>query len=438
MFYSGKLGSLTKTLLIANAMTLPFYALEGAWTTPVAVSSTVSDQPDIAVSPLGRAILVWQGYDGNNYIIQASTYGALTGWATPSTLSASGQDAQGPSIGVDASGNATTVWSRFDGWNSIIQAATLPALGSWSSVVNISDSGQNADSAKIAVDPTGVTNNAVAVWHRYNGSNFIMQSSNLPLGGSWTSPASISVSGQDALVPVVAVDTDGNAAAVCSRFDGSNFTSRAANYLTGQTWSSSIVISTPGATASQQSIGMDYTGNSVISWSYYNGTNNVIQASDLHFGDGFTTPVDISITGQNAYIPQVAVDKSGNALILWVANDGTNYTAQASYRPVGGSWSTPVALSSDGGDVANIAVTFDTLGNATALWDRNDGTNSIVQAASLPSGGSWTTPVTISTSGKYAYLPTVGVDSTGNAIGAWLESDGVTPIVVASTHAFGI
>lgn len=428
---------LTQSLLTAAITGIPAIPLQATWTTPEAISSTTSDQPNIAVDPTGNAVLVWQGYDGSNYIIQSSSYSKIGGWSSTKSLSEAGQDAQGPSLGVDSLGNATVVWSRFDGWSSIIQAAKLPFNGVWSTPVNISDAGQNADSAKIAVDSSGKTNNAVAVWHRYNGLNFIMQGSTLPFNGSWTTPASISVSGQDALVPVVAIDPDGNAAAVCSRFDGSNFTSRAAAYLEGQSWGSSIIISTPGATASQQTIGMDASGNSVIAWSYFNGTNNIIQVSFLHFGDGWTTPIDISSASQDSYIPQVVVDAAGNATALWVSFDGTNYTAQASSLTAGGNWSAPITLSADGGDVSNISLSIDISGNVIAAWDITDGISSIIQSAFKPINGSWSTPINASDISQYAYLPTTGLDSSGNAVAAWLQSEGTTTIVYASTLPFG-
>lgn len=423
----------SRVLSIAALLSYPILVVEGAWSTPVAISTSISDQPDIALDGSGNAVLVWQGFDDSNYVIQAANLPKGGSWSAPYTLSESGQNAQSPSVGVDANGNAVTIWSRYDGWNSMIQGSTQPYQGNWSVPVNVSETGQNADSPKIAMDNTGTTNNAVAVWHRYNGFNFIMQSSSLPSGGDWSAPASISVSGQDALVPVVAVDPEGNAAAVCSRFDGANFTSRAAAYLSNQTWSSSFIISTPGATASQQTIGMDSNGNSIIAWSYYDGAHNVIQVSTLHFGDGWTAPITISTQGQDSYIPQVAVDAAGNAIVIWVGFDGVNYVAQAATFTAGGSWSAPVILSQDGADVNNVSIAINSAGNAVAVWDKTNGVDSIIEAAALPKGGSWSTPVTISTPGSYAYLPVVDVDPVGNAAAAWLQFNGTTYVVYGAS-----
>lgn len=426
-----------RPLLAGGSLVCPFLQLEASWSTPVAISSTTSDQPCIAVDKSGNAVLVWQGYDGTNYIINAATQSFSGSWTMPVALSDSGQDAQGPSVGVDRSGNATAVWSRYDGWNSIVQGATLPFNSSWSSPVNISEAGQNADSAKVAVEASGNVNNAVAVWHRYNGSNFIVESSSLTFGGTWSAPACISASGQDALAPVVAIDPNGNAAAVCSRYDGANFASRAAAYMSGQTWGSSFSMSTPGSTTSGQSIEMDALGNSVIAWSYNNGTNNVIQATKLHFGDGFTTVIDISTEGQDCYVPKVEVALGGTAIVVWTGFDGINYVAQAAMMNLLGEWSSPVVLSTDGGDVNNLAVEMDSVGNGVAVWDKSDGTNSIVQAATYSIISGWSDPVDISTAGQHAYLPTVDIDLAGNATAAWLQFNGTTHVVYSSTLLFG-
>lgn len=420
-------------LLTSSFMVGPFLSCDAAWSDPTQLSHVNSDQPAIAVDLTGNAQALWQGDDGSNYIIQSSSKSLLGGWSDPVNLSDSGQTAQSPSVGVDATGNAVAVWSRYDGWSSVIQSAQCPYLGSWTSPVNISDTGLNADSPKLSLHQNGIVSNAVAVWHRYNGYNFIMQAASLLNGGSWTSPTNISVSGQDALVPVVAVDTFGNAAGVCSRFDGSNFTSRAASYLSNQTWSPSFIISTPGSTASQQSIGMDGSGNSVIAWSYYDGTSNVIQVSYLHFGDGWSAPVTISTSGSDAYIPQVAAHSDGSAVVVWTGFDGSNYVAHAAMMDVNQNWSAPVILSTEGGDVNNISVAASILGDVVAVWDKTDGEISVIETATLPKNGTWSQATQISAEGHFAYLPVVAVDSLSRPTALWLEYDGTNSFVFGSS-----
>lgn len=407
------------------------------WTTPVQISSSNSDLVDVAVDLSGNAVAVWQGYDGSNYIIQSSSLPYGGSWSSPSNLSATLQDAQGPEVAVDSLGNAVAVWSRFDGTDSIIQGATLPIGGSWSTAVNISVSGGNADSPELAMDFFGTVGNAVAIWHRYNGTNFIVQSSELPSGGSWSTPVNISPSGQDALIPEIAVDPNGNALAICTRYDGTNFTTRSAIRMYGDTWGPSIVLSEPGQTASQGNVAVDKDGNGVVVWSQFDGSNYVIQASYVPYGGSWSTPQSISITGEDAFTPMVVSDPAGNSVAVWVRFDGTNYVAQSSRTLSDGSWTTPVDISNSGVNVTNVYIGLNTSGYAVAVWDESDGTNSVIQSATLPLNGTWSTPAAVSTPGNYAYLPVVGVDDTGNAVSIWLESDGTNYYVWGSSLAFG-
>jgi hypothetical protein len=390
------------------------------------------------VDLLGNTTLVWQGFDGSNYVIQSSSLPVLGSWTTPVTLSASGEDAQNPTVQVDILGNAVSIWSRYDGTNSIIQASQLRIGGSWSSSVNISTSGGNADSSVLSMDRHGTVKNAVAVWHRFNGSNFIIQGATLPYGGSWSSPANISASGEDAIIPTVAVDSSGNSVITCSRFDGADFSVKSATQLYSQTWGPNFTLSVNGDTVNQPTVGVDFSGNAVFAWSEYNGTNYVIKASNLPFGGTWTTPVSISDASQSAYIPQICIDSSGNSVIIWVRYDGSNYILQGATADSSGNWSTPVNISAAGSDVGIIDLSMDINGNAMAALDITDSNgNSKVQAAKLPKGGSWETPSDISTPGLYAYYPDCELDSLGNAYAIWLESsDGSTFGISSATRSF--
>src|SRR5271169_5936196 len=93
-------------------------------------------------------------------------------------------------------------------------------------------------------------------------------------------------------------------------------------------------------------------------------------------------PVDLSLVGQNAQTPQVAIDSAGNATAVWSRSNGSNFIIQASTKPFGGSWQpTPDNISATGQDALNPQITIDPTGNATAIWERFDGSNNIIQAS---------------------------------------------------------
>src|SRR5262249_40307259 len=92
---------------------------------------------------------------------------AAPAWLQRHDLSAHGEDAAAPRIALDAAGDAVAVWRRFDGADYVIQSAARPAGGSWSAPVDLSAPGEEAQSPQLAVDAAG---DAVAVWTRFNGA----------------------------------------------------------------------------------------------------------------------------------------------------------------------------------------------------------------------------------------------------------------------------
>ena len=87
-------------------------------------------------------------------------------------------DALYPQIGVSSDGStAVAVWSRNNGANDIVQAATATVAGNvatWGTVVtDLTAPGGDAQNPRIGVSSDG--SKAVAVWHRNNGANDIVQ-----------------------------------------------------------------------------------------------------------------------------------------------------------------------------------------------------------------------------------------------------------------------
>ncbi|HEX4114923.1 MAG TPA: PKD domain-containing protein [Solirubrobacteraceae bacterium] len=135
------------------------------------------------------------------------------------------------------------------------------------------------------------------------------------------------------------------------------------------------------------------------------------------------SPADLSEAGQSAGSPQVAIDGQGGITAAWSRADGGNYEAQATFRPAGGSWQTPVALSEAGYNAGEVQVAADPAGEVVAVWDTFPpaSARTIQVAVKSPLSGSWSTPVTLATIGEPVGEPQVAIDSRGNAIAVWEE-----------------
>ena len=359
---------------------------------------------------------------------------AAPAWLPAVDVSVAGADATVPQVAVDSRGDATAVWERFNGTNSIVQAALRPAGGAWQAPIDLSVPGQDAFDAVVALDAQGV---ATAVWDRFNGSNHIVQAAIRPWGGVWQAPVDLSVAGGDAGIPQVALDAHGDATAVWIRSDGTNYIVQAAIRPAGGTWQAPVDLSVPGQEAREPGIAVNAQGDATAIWRRSNGTNYIVQSATRPAGSTWQAPVDLSVAGQSALGPRVAVDSQGDATAVWQRPNGANSIVQAALRPAGGVWQAPVDVSVGGQDAFDPEVVLDAQGVATAVWDRFNGSNYIVQSAIRPAGGVWQAPVDLSVTGQNVAIPQVALDTHGNADAVWERSNGATDIVQGAIRPAG-
>jgi mRNA-degrading endonuclease HigB of HigAB toxin-antitoxin module len=300
---------------------------------------------------------------------------------------------------MDNSGNALIVWYQDDGSRDQIFKSEYRD-GEWIHPAdlddNISPDGEDADAyyPQVAMDDNG---NALIVWEQFNGSNYQVFKSEYR-DGEWTHPADlddhISPDGQDAEEPHAAMDNNGNA---------------------------------------------------LIVWMQHNGTRQQIYKSEYRDGE-WTHPTDlfnsISPDAGSANSPQVAMDDNGNALIVWPQSDGSNYQVfKSEYRD--GAWIHPATLSGyinpNGEDVYDPQVAMDNSGNAVIVWQQSDGSTQQIYKSEYRDGA-WTHPEdlddNISQNGQDAYPSQVAMDDSGNAVIVWNQPDGINWQIFKSEYRF--
>lgn len=297
--------------------TLP---LGGSWTTPENVSAGAASEAlqQIAVDPNGNAVAIWRQSSAGNTVISAAFFPVGGPWESPTQLSAGGQDATEPQIVIDSNGNAIAIWERNSNvGDEIIQSATLPFGGSWSSVTDISATGIDSHHPQIGVDSAG---NAVAIWNTQAG---VVQAATLPFGGSWSAPTDVFAAG-DGEAPEIAVNSAGDAVALWQLFGITDVTLQSATLPFGGAWSVAIDVPVlPGSTTVQsQKIGIDADGNAVAVWEQFNGSTSNVQASTLPFGGVWATPTVLSASAVSTFVPDVAVTPSEYAVAVWHVTEG--------------------------------------------------------------------------------------------------------------------
>jgi hypothetical protein len=213
-------------LVLGVALVVP----AAAHATPTFLSAiNISDagkdafEPQVVVAPDGTVIAVWTRSDGTNFRIQSSSRSPNGSWQTPQTVSDPLISASGPSVAVDPSGNSVLAWTQSDGTNLRIYSAYRPSGGAFGAPGPVSTAGQDASAPVVSMDNSG---NALVGWQRSDGSNLRVQTSiRTPgMGGTFSTPVTLSDPGQDAFEPKVAAgpSVDANGVAVWTRSDGTN------------------------------------------------------------------------------------------------------------------------------------------------------------------------------------------------------------------------
>jgi hypothetical protein len=420
------------------------------WKYPSSLSDNISPDGQIAYSPQvamdnnGNAIVTWYQSDGAKSQIFKSEYRGGV-WTHPSSLldniSPDGQDAYGSQVAMDNNGNAIITWFQSDGTKNQIFKSEYRG-GVWthpsSPSDNISPDGQDAYSSRVAMDNNG---NAIITWFQSDGSkNQIFKSEYR--GGVWTPPSSlsdnISPDGENAYDPQVAMDNNGNAIITWRQSDGLNLQIFKSEYR-GGVWthpsSLSDNISPDGQGTFLPQVAMDNNGNAIITWYQFDGSNDQIFKSEYRGGvwihpSSLSDNISPHVWNSDAYSPQVAMDSNGNAIITWYQSNGSKTQIfKSEYR--GGVWTHPASISDnispDGQDTDNPQVAMDNNGNAIIVWMQSDGSNwQIFKSESR--GGAWHHPASlsdnISPDGQKASNPQVAMDNNGNAIITWYQSDG--------------
>ena len=196
-----------------QARTMAANGTLGSTQTLVNTPQNASD-PQVGVDADGQATVVWSGNDGTTNRIQARTIAANGTLGTTQTLSTAGQNAADPQVGVDADGQATVVWSGDDGSSTRIQARTIAADGTLGTTRKLSAAGQNASDPQVGVDADG---QATVVWSGNDGTNTRIQARTIAANGTLGTTDTLSTAGKDAYAPQVAIDSNGVATVVWYR-----------------------------------------------------------------------------------------------------------------------------------------------------------------------------------------------------------------------------
>lgn len=311
--------------------------------------------------------------------------------------------------------------------------------GTWGAADRIDAGPGNAVFPRVAVDRDG---NAVAVWEQSGGTLTTYRNiwaNRYTVASGWGTAQLIEMDDSgDALIPQVGIDSNGNATVVWMQSDGSRFNIRANRYVAGSGWETAQFIETNNGNAMNPKVAVDPSGNAIAMWVQSNGTVNAVWTNRYMPGVGWGTAQILENAGDSE-LATVAMDGMGNAIAVWNQWDGTRFDIWATQYAAGSGWGTPQRIETNNGSAGAPQIAMNTDGNAVVSWYQSDGILNHILSNQYRFGTGWGTAQQVDTNGTSdAYFPQVGIDSNGNAIVGWYANDGSQWNSWVNMFTFGI
>jgi Bacterial Ig-like domain len=404
------------------------FSCDGRWQTAGTIDSDdVGDAGTVKVAfdTSGNAIAVWAQSDGVHETIWSNRYTPATGWGAPAQVQTSTEDSNAPAISIDSTGNALVVWDGTpDGVNVYIYASRYTAASGWSAEVQISGSTAQSGTTDIAGDANG---DAVALWVQFDGARNTVWGAHYTVAGGWSPSVAVGNGAGAARSSRLAMDADGNVLAVWAQSDGTrnNIWSNRYDAVTG--WGTSALIETDDAgTASFPRVKFDSHGNATAVWYQSNGTVSTIRSNRYVAGTGWGSAIPIEgVHAGDAALARLAVDPSGDAIVAWEQSDGTRVSIWSNRYSIASGWGTETMIQPPpAGDAAEPWVDIDSHGNALTVWTQSDGTHTTIWGNRYLAGTGWGTAAPIETNtASDASTATVVMDANGAALAVWEQVD---------------
>ena len=436
-------------LLLAATFALSSTASAAPWSAPTVLGPTgrESGAPEIAVTPTGEAIAVWEGLKPK--AIQVSTRVPGGRWTKPVALGPA-QESE-PQIAVSAR-KAVVVWStnlRAGGYEtSVVLAATRIAGRPWGKARNISKEKRwreepEGREPKVTITPSG---KAIAIWQAgdegHSTTSFIRSATQSAKGPGWSAPVGLpgSIEGENAEVGVA---RSGETVAIWgASYDEESGLEVASRPAHGK-WGRSQRLDRPGSYATPQ-LTVTSTGEAIGVWTQQSEEGGSVLQVATRTPGGKWKVKPLAPDGYSES-PAIVTEPGGRVRLVWMLAPpfgGGNGEAVSSIHLPGAGWTTPVSLASEGLQLPahtrpQIIVTA--AGESIAAWETKGPLGeSTVQTSSRPAGGSWSAPIDLVTSpppklygeADVQLVATLG----GEIVGVWHRFTGSEWVIEAAAR----
>lgn len=235
----------------------------------------------------------------------------------------------------------------------------------------------------------------------------------------------------------VGIDSNGNSSLDAAEITQTGFACGGADGGVGWQVATLLEISTVGA-AYYPEVSVNASGSAMVVWHQWDGSRYIIWANRYVPGAGWgiAERIDNHPT-KSAAFPKVSVNANGNAMVVWQHSNGVLTNIWANRYVVGVGWGKAEIIETNTGDADLPDVSLDASGNAMAIWPQFDGTRYNIWANRYLAGVGWGTAEIIETNAGTALRPDMSVDSSGNAVAVWQQFDGVRSNIWSNRYVVG-
>jgi len=350
-------------------------------------ASTEIMWPKVAIDSVGNAFVAWAQDNETTSLddLWSNFYVRGVGWTGPESIEDDGtvDDFHLEILMIDG-GNAVAVWTRDLPPTRVMIGEREDGVG-WSEPSVLDDGGGTTESylPSLGVDGEG---NIIVVWVQSEMTEHSIMSKRYEPSSGWGAAETVAGNAFYAS-PLVAVGNGGDAMCAWHHYNDTTscYELRSCAYEAGVGWDDpTLLAATAYADDMDPRIGIDKDGNAVVAWwrdGILSDDGVYSRAYDAEDGWGALMAVAYSNLG-SATRPEVAMSNDGEALLIFLHDDGTSQDVRgAVYNPTGG-WGPSEQLNKDSlGDVGEIVLTIDGGGNGFALWTQSDSAKGDVWAA---------------------------------------------------------
>ena len=365
-------------LLVCTSMPAQSAPLSG-WGTAGPIESEDSGHAyfvDLAVSAGGRALAVWELWDGVGKNVMANRYDPPYGWGSPVFIAtAAGGDAYSPTVGVDGNGSGVAMWVQWDGYQPGVFVKPYKAGAGWDYSYRLVENNDTDAAADLKMDMDG-KGNAIAVWTMCCSESRVVFASRLVAGAGWGVAQRVNVNQTgEASDLQVELDAAGNGVVTWRLFNGT-WGFYGASYDGGGGWSEPVQLETaPAVNAEEPDLDVGEQGDAVAIWVREDGGLRNVFANRFRPGAGWGGPELVRPSLENFFeTPTVAVDGSGTAVVVMPEVDSSDWVITTSRNTVGGAWEALATIYRGADPPVDPALAFDARGqgvlavNLVSIW----------------------------------------------------------------------